>query len=561
MRKFNASQRTLHGSLSRRRFSAGALALGAAATGASGAWAQNGEMPVAIQDLDTVNGTFPITDEPVTLRVLCVVNPRVEDIATNTFTQWYEEKTNVHVEWMVAPQQEALTSLNVRLASGDYPDVIMNFNLDPALQLLYGSQGVFLPLNDLIDEYGVETRRIFEEMPLARTVSEAPDGMIYSLPTIAGCYHCQYPSKLWIYQPWLDALGLDMPTTTDEFADVLRAFKDGDPNGNGKADEIPLLGANTGAEPLDSFFMNSFIFDPGDKRLILQEGAVTAIYTTEAWRQGMSYLAGLYAEGLIGQETFTQDADQLRRVTNNPDDVVVGAVPALAPSGFMDLGGDRWRGYVSVPPLEGPDGVRLTYHDPYQPFVPGSFVITSACERPDVAFRWADGMFDLETSMRSVEGIPGEDWRWAEPDEIGNNGEPAVWERLYTYGDVQNTMWSQVGLYYRPERIHSGQVAPQDEAAATQPTILYRETAENYVPYAQPDDWVLPPLYFTEEQAQQVADLETSIITYVDESFARAITGQMNLEMDWESYLANLDSVGIAQYLQLYQDAYDALGG
>ena len=49
------------------------------------------------------------------------------------------------------------------------------------------------------------------------------------------------PYRMYINQKWLDNLGLDMPTTTDELRDVLQAFREKDPNGNGQTDEIPLF--------------------------------------------------------------------------------------------------------------------------------------------------------------------------------------------------------------------------------------------------------------------------------------------------------------------------------
>lgn len=79
------------------------------------------------------------------------------------------------------------------------------------------------------------------------TAITAPDGNIYALPSINDCYHCSMAQKMWIYKPWLDKLGLDVPTTTDELYTVLKAFKDKDPNGNGKADEVPLTGAPRGS--------------------------------------------------------------------------------------------------------------------------------------------------------------------------------------------------------------------------------------------------------------------------------------------------------------------------
>ena len=86
------------------------------------------------------------------------------------------------------------------------------------------------------------------EVPAVQQRITMPDGEIYYFPIVsAGCFHCQYSTKMWVYKPWVDQLGLKWPPETpDEFADMLRAFRDGDPNGNGKQDEIPFLSATSG---------------------------------------------------------------------------------------------------------------------------------------------------------------------------------------------------------------------------------------------------------------------------------------------------------------------------
>lgn len=195
------------------------------------------------------DGMFPLAEEQTTLRVAIRGQAQVEDYNTNAFTQWYEDQTNVQVEWVVLPanDDEALQKLNLMLSSGDIPDVIMGFyNITPALLQLYGQQGIFLPLNDLIEQHGTNVKNAFAQYPLAQQAITAPDGQIYGLPEINDCYHCSVAQKLWIYQPWLDALGLDVPTTTEEYYQVLKAFKEQDPNGNGQADEVPLSAATDG---------------------------------------------------------------------------------------------------------------------------------------------------------------------------------------------------------------------------------------------------------------------------------------------------------------------------
>src|SRR5699024_315051 len=136
--------------------------------------------------------------------------------------------------------------------------------------------------------------KMFEELPHVKEAITAPDGNIYALPQVNECYHCSYSQKLWIYQPWLDELGLEMPTTTDEFYEVLKAFKEDDPNGNGKADEIPLAGANSGAYvKIDQFLMNSFIYNNyfnNAQHLYVDHGNIEAAFNKPEWKDGLEYL-------------------------------------------------------------------------------------------------------------------------------------------------------------------------------------------------------------------------------------------------------------------------------
>ncbi|HEX5913099.1 MAG TPA: extracellular solute-binding protein, partial [Rubrobacter sp.] len=357
----------------------------------------------------------PLTEEKVSFSLLSVHNPEVTDYDDNRFTEWLEEKTNVHIDWQLVSEEEAATELNLILASGDIPEIIFGI-VTPSQEAHYGAQGLFLPLNDLIEEHAPRLKRIFEIYPAAKAALTAPDGNIYSMLFLEDCYHCTMSQKMWIYQPWLAALGLEMPTTTDEFEQVLLAFKEQDPNGNGQADEIPLSTTMSGEgwqNRLDLFFMNSFIYNPGEDAagpwLILQEGQVTPIYNTPQWKEGLKYLQRLYAQGLIDPQSFTQDLDGLQRLGNNPDTVILGS----APSGWMgvfiavdeELQDTRWTDYVPVPPLEGPEGVRYAAWGPAtgEPAI----VLTSACKDPALAVRWIDAQYDREATLRSERGVLG----------------------------------------------------------------------------------------------------------------------------------------------------------
>ncbi len=554
------------------------VALGAAVVPGSGVLAQDASpaaSPAATGAMVDVTSTepqqsYPLTTDKPTLKVTVAASASVENFATNEFTKWYEERTGVHVEWEVVPaadEAERNTALNVRMAGGDYGDVLMNFSPQPTVLQLYGQQGVFQPLNDLIDKEGIFTKRAFEAYPEAQKAATASDGKIYGLGQINDCYHCSMAQKLWINKVWLDNLGLKMPTTLDEYADVLRAFKTGDPNKNGKADEFPLTGSPLAWHgPLDEYFMNSFIYHPGNKlRLIVQDGKIVPIYAQEAWKEGIKYLAGLFKEGLIDPETFTRTSDQLRQVGdgNGGPDVVIGSVPAGWWGEFTTYssGADGpWQQFTTVAPLKGPAGVQWAGFNPYAAISNATFMITDKCKDQDLAFRWADALGHVEVTQRSIFGELDRDWAWAKEGEMGIDGEQAWWRSITDIANVpiQNAHWSQMGPSYRSSKTRLSQYVAPEAAPNDVEVILFNQTKENYEPFKQPAEMTLPPTYFSPDQAQVIAELTPTIQSLVDQTFAQAVTGQSDIEQIWTDYLSQLNAMGLDKFVGMYQDVYEA---
>ncbi|RED52721.1 ABC transporter substrate-binding protein [Cohnella phaseoli] len=508
----------------------------------------------------TEPGTYPITKEKVTLKVMVRGNPLVEDFATNEFTKWYEEKTNVHIEWEVVPEQSMQEKLNLVLASEDYPDVIFGMNVSPAQEMIYGTQGVFLPLNDLIESQGTQTKKLFADRPDIKEAITAPGGNIYSLPEINECYHCSMSQKMWIYQPWLDKLGLEMPKTTEDLYNVLKAFKTQDPNGNGKADEVALsISPKSWRSSIDAFLMNSFVYNPvygTTKRLFVQDGKLDVSYTKPEWKEGLKYLNKLYSEGLITPESFTQDDNQLIQVGENPDVPLLGASTGGHQGVFTQLLGEsgRWNEYKTVPVLKGPNGAQYAPTDATS-LTTGSFLITNKAKNPEVALRWADGLYEYEHTLRSNYGRPDQEWRNATDGEIGINGEPAKWSELKSFGEVQNVNWAQTGPALRSNEFRLSAVSKGNDDLEV---ILYNETKNNYEPYKSSTYATVPPLFMTNEQATEIADLSKTVNDYVEEMLARFVTGDADVEKEWDTYLKTLDSMNLKRLITIYQEAYDA---
>jgi len=510
----------------------------------------------------TPPGTYPIVKNKVTLRVMAIDNGRIEDIETNAFTKWYEEKTNVHIEWEFVPTNQAKEKLNLVLASGDYPDLIMKFDVSPSQLMVYGEQGIFLTLNDLIDKQGTEIKQVFEANPLVKEALTAPNGKIYSLPMYAECDHCSMPQKMWINQTWLDKLGLQMPTTPDEFYNVLKAFKERDPNGNGKADEIPLAGVmQAGANGIEGFLTSAFVYydKENNNRLIVKDGKIEPAFTQNGYKEAMKYIRKLYADGLLAPETFTQDVNQLKKLVENPGVAIVGAAPALAPSTIAQIGSEsrRWLDLKAVPPLRGPEGVQVTPFKPLLQYFASGMIITSATKHPDVALRWSEGFYNEETMKLAQFGPENVAWRDAKPDEVGINGKPATWTRLQTFGNVQNEGWAQINPTYQSREFRLGESAVNP--TENQEVILYDETMNKYYPYIPDPSELIPQLWFTEEQAAQIVELKTTINGYLDQMIARFATGDVKVDEGWDEYLKTLDGMNLKTYVDIYQQAYDAV--
>jgi putative aldouronate transport system substrate-binding protein len=72
---------------------------------------------------------------------------------------------------------------------------------------------------------------------------------------------------------------------------------------------------------------------------------------------------------------------------------------------------------------------------------------------------------------------------------------------------------------------------------------------------------VYPPVYANNEKASDIATLKTALNSFVQDSCTRFITGELSLEYDWESYVDELEEIGLSHYLELCGEAYRAQYG
>jgi putative aldouronate transport system substrate-binding protein len=563
-----------------------ALALVIAAYAGGGGQSSGGSGTAIDRSNFTALGTYPIVKNKETITVLTAASSLEADMDQNWQTGWYEEKTNVHVNWVYAPFDQFKERVNLALASGERLDLI---STPPFLQTAFNqsevakfaAQKLIVPLKNLIETDTVNLKANLIKVPELKNVLTQPDGDIYMPPNLAECFHCQYLGKMAVNKEFLKNVGLDYPKTTVDFKNMLIAFRDKDANGNGDPnDEIPFAGA-TGhfATKIDTFLMSAFVYDDGENRLYLENGKVVAAFQKAEFREGLKYLNDLYREGLIYPDSFSMDDGVRSKLNSQKYESIIGALPTnWASLGSREAGEPvRWLDYELIAPLKGPKGVQLTLNEVYVKIntnlITGT-LIPSTTKNAALIMRWLDYFQTLEGALITESGPKGLFWDDADPGTIGADGTPAAFKnisRTWAANDPENpankwpggTQWGQLVPMYRPA-IRWGKIQADDYTKFPDgryfEAYLYQQTAQNYQPYGMPAENIVPPLWYSDADLSEMAMLRTNINTFVDESIARFTVGSSNInsDADWNSFQNQLKTLGIDRYLQIIQKTYDS---
>jgi putative aldouronate transport system substrate-binding protein len=359
-----------------------------------------------------------------------------------------------------------------------------------------------------------------------------------------------------------------MPKTTDDLTNVLRAFRDGDPNGNGKQDEIGVYGCQTGAygQNITAALMNSFEFWNGNSMnggLALDKDGKTVIapFTTDGWKAGLTYLNGLYKEGLLAPSMFTDDATQFK-ATLNEDTNVVALTSFGSLSNYPDAATNKnFLEMKLMAPLAGPDG---TCYSPYTEYTPDQdFFIFDGCKNVDLAIKLADEFYSAETSTIARFGEKGVDWT-DDPTTLSTMTNAYVEAGLYdklTLAYISNywlepsaRTWHNVYPRYASLQTMNTVVNGMKKYNPDDPTQL---SAQNYQYYStKHPDKVLPLLHYTSDEAGQIQEALSNIPVYVNQAMAEFIIGARDIEGGWDTYLSELKSMGLEGWLACAQDSY-----
>ena len=521
-----------------------------------GACANDGTNKETYKGTQEVSGenVYPIVKEKTTLKVFTPKPEDVEDIETNTFTKYLEEKTNVHIEWDFVAG-DVRQAINIKLASGDYSDIWQGFGCSRAEQVSYYNQGAFIDITGLIEEHGYNIKQMFKEHPEYEKNLHHMGEVMVGVPVVVDDFSEYAPYKMWAYKPWMDKLNAKLPETTDEFYELLKRFKNEDPNGNGIADEIPLASRNMLGNPntFDTYMMSAFTpWSPYG--LFNDNGKAGFAPITDGAREGIRWMRKLYKEGLIHPDSFTMDRNRITALAEN-DTPILGAAASKWTTQFALAGAESGRvgEYVAIPPLEGPDGFRFTPKGGNDGSN-GWYCITTDCKEPEVAIKWIDYFYSEENYLisRGPAGI-----RKAEEGELGFDGEQA----LYTIDEndaaseitLQNDRWPTApGAYWSLENSIKTKFNTIDAPRQKNSYDAYLL----YEPYAKADV-AYEDILVDSEDADSYNELRTLMQNAWNSGFASFIIGEKDIDSDWDAYVQNFYDLGLERYLDICQKHID----
>ena len=449
----------------------------------------------------------------------------------------FKKQTNVDVEMRIFPYETATERLNLDLNSGDYADVVGGWTLSDSMILTYGvNQGVFIPLEDYFAEYCPRITEILD-LPGVREEMTAPDGHIYAIPYV--CDDTKVGYSPYINGRWLKNVGMDIPTTTEEFEAVLKAFKEQDANGNGDPnDEIPFS-ADPNNKHIESM-TGWFGLPMGKSGIGILDEEVVFAGASSTYREFLSWFNSLYEQGLIDLEIFTQDSSTWEGKGNRDLYGVSIAYGSGEFSGIVVEGGEKSE--FDVLPVLNTDkgGMWMRDTNGFSVYRTQA-VITDNAEHPEVICRWFDNAFQLENGIGCNRGPVGT-VVFKEDD-----GYRAIDVKTLPEEDQEKFSWGNLWPQSLPKYMPSGFKYIEDHPTYNEKKVM----EDTYEPYLTKT--TIPSFWIPLDKIDRYSDIASALTDYFNQRQAMFISGEMDIDDDaqWQSYVDGLYALGLEDWMDV----------
>ncbi len=488
-----------------------------------------------------------------------------EDPNENLWMKQATADTGVTFEWTTVPDQSSAERVQMMLATNDLPDVFWN-GVGKEQVLQYIDSGMFMPVEDLVEKYMPNLKKIFDERPEYKALCFAPDGHMYGFPRVEEMNGLtSTPGSVYVNEEWLQQLGLSIPTTLEEWIDMLYKMKDaGDLNGNGTADEYPLSwDYSEGWDNLFAWVSGTYGTpdvtngkDSLTNHLYIKDGKIGYVPALESYQKTAELFHQFYKDGVLNPDSFAPVATgtSLHKQKLQQNLPMVGTFMAWGLDGNI-TDADVKAMYVPQPRIQGPSGKSGYIRNTSELSTTTLGVITTNCKNPELVARFIDYCYEPKNSITLNWGAEGfvykEDengvLRW-DVDENGNmifkNDLTEFWQMrsFSTIGGpniVLNDYYDVDVEYPRDaQRVYDEQVAGGK-----------KELLEEY-------EAVSPAVWFLQEEQSQLDQLLPQINNVVDATIQSWIIDG-GADTGFDQFKKDLDAAGLQTFLEVYQKAYD----
>ena len=542
-------------------------------------------------EVDPATLSFPLA-ETATIKGLTNFPAGTESEPNNrTIFKRLEEQTNVHVEWKTIQSDQWGEKIVLEMSNvKTLPDFVFNAGFSDTDLLKYAKQGVIINLEEYIDKYMPNLSKVFEQAPEYRAMCTDEDGHIWALPWIEQLKVFELAPEYrtmctdedghiwalpWIEQlgyektaiqtvgnmsfintAWLDYLGLEMPTTVDEFEDVLIAFRDNAADlkaeFNIEGDIIPMSCIMNDGDQDPCILINGFgegYGDPDRGRhiAVTNDKEVICVANTEGFKEGIAWLHELYAQGLIDPEAFTQEWSTY---------VAKGKSGRYGVCFSWDVANiASLEGWEPLPALTA-DVRNITPQNGSftSGFDRGRCVVTAVAENPALVCAWLDQMYAPLQSPQNNWGTYGEDDEF-DIFEMGTNanGEPML--QHAPLGDASPVEVREAESVNGPlavlDSYYDVYVTCPDDAQYRLDWIeqIYTPDMNN--------DYVFPNVFMSSDDTKRLSDLTADITKCINTAKADWVMNGFT-DADWDQLQADLDAYGLEEYLSIFQKYLDA---
>lgn len=538
-------------------------------------------------------------EELQTIRILGPVGQYMtfEEVKTTKTWARLEEMfaaKGIKLEVTAVERDQYATVLQAQLASGNVPDFFSANSLSDADRINLIESGRIMCIDDVLrysDGTALEALSEDGAYYICREKDSYSDGKLYyfgNVSMLAGVEHptfglntvtgTQYGMK--IRKDWLDKLGLEMPTTLDEFLNVLVAFRENDANGNGIADERMVIQLNTCNSTWGTYFDNGLANWFGLANYVFQ------LDRTE-WKAQVPFLQ----EGFLPYIDFIKkcvDAQVIYLSDNagKSDNVLISLLSENVAGAYQyAASSDRYidenQVYVTMPNITAVEGITPTITGSRGYKAWNYWGLSSQCD-PEAVAKFLDVVLSVDYSIwYGYGGIEGESYEVV--DGVYNNVTELDKEKYMETGLTTglNCVYSgflpqpSLNAYYstyKGEPIVWGTyedfLASEYFAEVVVPSWREQDVQSIYtwvdnvlaadVMYNMNGDLSMIMPMSTAEEAEIIGFYEAEVYTYMDEVFANLINGNWSTE-NYDEYVAQMRAIGLDALLEVYQGKYDRL--